>query len=234
LLGWGGGQPVLAQYDTLAWSASDQLLASASSAWDAGFLGTAPLYQLQVDSSGVSYLGQGSSEFNTGGGYIHSDFGTGLIYSDGGVVADPNTAAIVGNYWASGLVAPDSTLNRVFILGQTAAQANTNNYTIESFDEKAFTPVSSITLNNLSGSPHALVRWGSSGLAVLTIGGFNPPGAFLVSGNGMLYLVQDTRFVSSAAARPGLRDADVERVQQRWKRMTAREALAQVHQAAHR
>ena len=39
-----------------------------------------------------------------------------------------------------GLAAPDSSLNRVFILGQTSAQAGTNNYTIQSFDEKALHP----------------------------------------------------------------------------------------------
>jgi len=228
LPGWTAGQTVPAIYDTLAWSASDQLLTSAPSSWDDGMTG--PLYQLQVDSSGVSYLGQGSSVFDLGGGYIHSDYGTNLIYSDGGSVADPITGAIVGNYGASGLVAPDSSLNRVFILGQTAAQANTNSYTIESFDQNAFTPISSITLNNLSGSPIELVRWGNSGLAVLTTGGSADA---YVNGNGMLYLLQDTTFVSSIGPAASDRGAALERVQQRWKRMTTREALARVHQTRH-
>jgi DNA-binding beta-propeller fold protein YncE len=229
--GWAGGQTVPAIYDTLAWSASDQLLTSAASFWDDGMTG--PLNLLQVDSSGVSYLSGGNSVFNTAGGYIHSDFGTNLIYSDGGSVADPTTATVVGNYGASGLVAPDSSLNRVFILGQTAAQANTNNYTIESFDQKAFSPVSSIALNNVSGSPIALARWGLSGLAVLTSGGLAD---ILENGMGMLYLVQDAKFVTSAQAAAGSRvigSAEIdarERVQQRWKRMTAREILARVRQ----
>ena len=94
-------------------------------------------------------------------------FGTGLIYSDCGNVANPTTLATVGTYNAGGLLVPDSSLNRVFILGQTSAQANTNNYTIESFNQTAFTPVSSITLNNLQGIPFAFSRWGASGLAVL-------------------------------------------------------------------
>jgi hypothetical protein len=180
----------------------------------------------------VSYLGAGSSVFNTGRGYIHSDFGTNLIYSDGGSVADPNTGAIVGNYGASGLVAPDSSLNRVFILGQTAAQANTFNFTIQSFDQKTFKLVSSITLSNLSGSPISLARWGGSGLAVLTSGGM----AYVLSGTGMLYLVQDASFVSSAqsaASSTAMGSAEVdatERVQQRWKRMTAREILARARE----
>ncbi|MGB8539055.1 MAG: IPT/TIG domain-containing protein [Acidobacteriaceae bacterium] len=223
LAGWTGGQTVPALYDTLAWSASDQLLTSAPSSWDDGVAG--PLYQLQVASAGVSYLGQGTATFDTGGGYIHSDFGTGLIYSDGGSVADPHSGAVVGSYAASGLAAPDSSLNRVFILGQTAAQANTNNYTIESFDQKAFTPVGSIPLNNVSGSPIALVRWGAAGLAVLTAGGL--PG-ILENGSGMLYVVQATAFVSSMPS-SSVRGAAVERVQQRWKRLTTREILANVH-----
>jgi hypothetical protein len=229
LPGWTGGQTVPALYDTLAWSASDQLLTSAPSSWDDGESG--PLYLLSVDSSGVSYLGQGSAEFDTAGGYLHSDFGTGLIYSDGGNVSDPTTGAIVGTYGASGLVAPDSSLNRTFILGQTAAQANSNNFTIQSFDEKAFTSVSSITLNNLSGNPIALVRWGTTGLAVLTSGGLTD---IAENGSGMLYLVQDSTFVSNAPAMASVRETAVEGVQLRWKRMTVREMLAQTRQTRYR
>ena len=225
LPGWAEGQTVSALYDTLAWSGSDQLLTSAPSSWDDGLSG--PLYRLQVAPSGVSYLGQGTATFDTSGGYIHSDFGTGLIYSDGGSVGDPNSGATVGSYGASGLVAPDSSLNRVFILGQTSAQANTNNFTIESFDQKAFTPVSSITLSNVSGSPIALVRWGTAGLAVLTSGGL--PDVF-ENGSGMLYLLHDAAFVSSMPS-SSMRSATLERVQQRWKRLTTREILAKVHPA---
>ena len=114
-------------------------------------------------------------------------------------MANPSTQTIVGSYNASGLVTPDSSLNRVFILGQTAAQANTNNYTIESFDETAFTPVSSITINNLVGFPIEMIRWGTSGLAILT-DNLGPVIYFsgYTGSQGMLYLIQDTNFVSSA------------------------------------
>jgi hypothetical protein len=181
-----------------------------------------------VNSAGVAYEGEGTAAFETGGGYIHSDFGTGLIYSDGGVVADPNTGAIVGNYGASGLVAPDSSLNRVFILGQTTAQAGTDDFTIESFDEKSFAPVSSITLNNVSGSPIALARWGTTGLAVLTSGGLPD---ILENGSGMLYIVQDAQFVSSAQASGTAQAAAMEPVHRRWKRMTTREMVERARQA---
>jgi len=145
-------------------------------------------------------------------GQIHSDFATGLIYSDEGKVADPTTQAIVGTYNASGLVAPDSSLNRVFILRQTTGQAGTNHYTVQSFDEKAYGALSFITLNNLVGSPTQLVRWGPSGLAILTMNqGSGSP--------GMLYLVQDATFVSSTQVSLPLSKSQ-ELVQRRWKRIS--------------
>jgi hypothetical protein len=221
--GW-GLQPVLSLYDTLAWSASDSLLTSTSSAWDTGG-SDGWLFSLSVNPSGVSYLSNGNAVVSTAGGYLHSDFGTGLIYSDGGQAADPQTGAIVGDYHASGLLVPDSSLNRVFILGQTAAQAATENFTIESFDQKTFAPVSSITLNSISGAPIALARWGSSGLAVLTIGG--DPYVY-ENGFGMLYLISDTGFVSSAKPAVMPKSA-LEPVKLRWKPVPTREMLKTIH-----
>jgi hypothetical protein len=218
-------QTTISGFDTVAWSNSDQLLTSAPSAWDWG--DTGPLAQLQVNSSGVTFLGAGATTFNTAGGYIHSDFGTGLIYSDGGEVANPNSGAIVGNYGASGLVVPDSSLNRVFILGQTAGQANTSNYSIESFDQTAFTPVSSITLTGLAGTPIAFARWGSTGLAVLTMQ--NIPGE-PVNGVGMLYLLQNASFVSSNPASSSLTSNIAKDVRMRWKQISVEKLLERSHQ----
>ncbi len=207
--GWGGSQNV---YDTLAWGASDQILTGAPT--------TGPLSEFQVSQSGAALLATGTASFNKG--ELHSDFGTGLIYSDDGKVADPRTQAIVGSYNASGLVAPDSSLNRVFILGQTQAQTNTNNFTIVSFDEKAYTVVSSITLQNLLGSPIELVRWGNSGLAVLTM---NQGGG---GSQGMLYLVQDTTFVSNAQKAVSSLSGPQELVQQHWERISKADIVKMV------
>ncbi|MES2220405.1 MAG: hypothetical protein V4587_05500, partial [Acidobacteriota bacterium] len=132
LPGWGGFQPIPALFYTLAWGSSDTVLASTPGPEDAGGSTGGPLYELEVSPSGVGYVNQGTATFNPSGVEIHSDSGTGYIYSDDGNVADPMTGAIVGSYNASGLVAPDSSLNRVFILGQTTAQANSNSYTIDS------------------------------------------------------------------------------------------------------
>lgn len=205
--GWVGGNSAVAYYDTLAWGPNDQTLVSRAD-WDVE--PPLPLYGLSVDSSGVSFAGIGPAVFSPG--EIHSDFGTGLIYSDDGNVASPTSLAIVGSYGASGLVAPDSTLDRVFILGQTSAQQNSSSYTIDSFDEQAYTPVSSLTLSNLEGQPFQMVRWGNSGLAVLTSA-------------GMLYLINDAGFVSNAPATGARRAAMKELVQLRWNPLTTRDMI---------
>jgi hypothetical protein len=211
--GWAGGLYPPTIYDELAWSASNQLLTGACFS---GCLNTpfSPFYLFQISPTGAAYVTANPQVFSEG--EIHSDFGTGFIYSDDGNVADPNTQSIVGTYNASGLVAPDSSLNRVFILGQTSEQANTNNFTIESFNENTYALVSSITINNLLGFPFELTRWGASGLAILTT---NPVQVF--TGNtgsaGMLYLIEDTNFVSNADVVAPDRLKPRDRVQRRWK-----------------
>jgi hypothetical protein len=219
--GWGSGLPGPESYMTLAWGASDEILAAAGAG--------GPIFDTQISPSGAVFEGEGSdNSFNSCGGEIHSDFGTGLIYSDCGNVADPTTGATVGTYNASGMVAPDSSLNRVFILGQTTAQAGTNNYTIQSFDEKAYTLVSSITLENLQGTPFGFCRWGTSGLAVLMLA--TP----LASVPGMLYLVQDATFVSSAQRAVSRSAKAPDLVQRRWKCITKADIvkMMQVRNAA--
>jgi hypothetical protein len=204
--GWGGGgQTSSTVYDTLAWSSTDQTLTGASAS---GYNG-GPLSEFQVTQSGASFLAAGTASFNKG--EIHSDFGTGLVYSDDGNVANPTTQAIAGTYGASGLVAPDSSLNRVFILGQTSAQANTNDYTLQSFDQKAYTPVSSIVIKNLQGTPLELVRCGASCLALLTTTGSD-------GSQGRLYLIHDASFVSSNAQQVVAKSQEL--VQQRSRRIS--------------
>jgi hypothetical protein len=202
--GWGTTTVV---EDTLAWGSSDQVL---TGALQSGFNG-GPLSDFQINASGAILVANGTAPFNTG--EIHSDFATGLVYSDDGNVADPATQSVVGTYNASGILVPDSLINRVFILGQTASQAGTSNFTIQSFDEKAYTHISSITLPSLLGTPIELVRWGASGLAVLTA---NQD----VGSPGMLYLIQDTSFVSNAQSIAMRFSSPQELVKRRWKRFS--------------
>lgn len=200
LPGWAVPGNLGEDYNVLAWGNSDAVLASAQNE----NLDLQPLYTIAINSSGATFL-NAYPNFNAQGDEIHSDFGTGLIYSDDGKIGDPVSGAIVGSLNASGLVVPDATLHRVFILGQTAAQSGSDNYTVESFDDKAFTAVSSLALNGVYGSPFCMVRWGSTGLAVLTT-------------DGLVYIVQDSTFVSSAAALNGVHAGIKENVRMLWKR----------------
>jgi hypothetical protein len=95
---------------------------------------------------------------------IHYDAGTGLVYSDAGNAIQPSNGTVVGSYSASGIAVPDSTLERVFILGQTSAQVGTSNYTIQSFDQSKYTPIGSIAIDNVVGKPTALIRWAANRL----------------------------------------------------------------------
>jgi len=112
------------------------------------------------------------------------------VYTDGGQAIQPSNGSIVGDYGASGIALPDSTLDSVFILGQTAAQAGTSNYTIESFDQTKFTAISSITIDNVVGTPTAFIRWGTNGLAFTTLQG--TPTDFTGTGPGQLYIISGT------------------------------------------
>jgi len=99
---------------------------------------------------------------------VHFDLGTKLIYSDNGRVVDPTTGASVGNFNTSGLMVPDSTLNRAFFL---VGPFGSSTLTLESFDLKTFALAGSVTIPNVTGTPQRLVRWGQNGLAFNTNGG---------------------------------------------------------------
>jgi hypothetical protein len=153
---------------------------------------------LGVSSSGVALNQPYSGIVNPYSPTIHFDAGTGLIYTDGGQAIQPSNGSVVGSYGASGIAAPDSGLNTVFILGQTAAQAGTSSYTIEGFDQSTFAAIGSITIANVIGTPTAFIRWGSNGLAFTTHLG--SPADFTGTGPGQLYVLTGD-FVSAADAR---------------------------------
>lgn len=109
-----------------------------------------------------------------------------LAFANAGGVADASVlpAVQVGTYprlaafsYAQ-IVAPDTSLNRVFFMADT----NTNQYNyyadgIVAYNQSTFLPSSIIPLNipttegNTNYSPVDLIRWGQDGLAALTSGG---------------------------------------------------------------
>jgi hypothetical protein len=151
---------------------------------------------LAVGSSGAVLNQHYDGVFSAYSAGIHFDAGTGLVYTDAGQAIQPSNGGIVGSYGASGIVVPDSTLARVFILGQTAAQNGTSDYTIESFDQATFAAIGSITIQNVVGTPTAFIRWGNNGVAFTTRVG--APTDFSGVGPGQLYIISGN-FVQPAS-----------------------------------
>ena len=148
------------------------------------------ILSLSVSANGVT-LNQIFSSNNYLGYRPHFDGGTGYIYSDGGAVTNPANGTQVGNFMASGLMVPDSTLGRAYFLGQTPNQNNYGqsftSYTLQIFDLTHFTLLDSIVIPNVIGLPSQMVRWGASGIAFTTEGGnsqtANAPGmTYIISG----------------------------------------------------
>lgn len=170
--GPGGGGGVL--YDSLQWGADATTLFAANNE-DTGF----DFYTLSVSSSGVT-LGQDfQSVFGSFSNKIHFDPGTNLIYADEGHVVNPSTGLPAGNFNTSGLVVPDASLNTAFFIPNPSG--GSGSVTIESFDQTHFTPVTSITIPGVAGTPTRLIRWGQNGLAFITGGASGQ--VFLVGGN---------------------------------------------------
>jgi hypothetical protein len=183
-------------FDSLQWG-SDATALYAANNEDTGF----DFYTLTVSPSGVVFGNDYGGDFSQFFIHIHYDQGTKLVYADDGHVVVPSTGLPGGLFAASGLMVPDSTLNRAFFLGQTQSQVGSNNFTTESFDLTHFTPVNSITISNVQGNPLRLIRWGTDGLA------FNSSG-------GQIILISGT-FVTSAAP-PVQAHPLIDHVQRTW------------------
>jgi hypothetical protein len=157
-------------YDSLQWGADATALFAANSE-STGF----DFYTLSVTSSGVALSHDSSSVFSSFSNRIHFDSGTKLVYANDGHIVNPTTGTSVGTFNTSGLMVPDSNLNKAFFL----TGIGTSTITITSYDLTLFTKIDSITVNSVVGSPLRLIRWGQNGLAFNTDGGQ----IFLIGGN---------------------------------------------------
>jgi hypothetical protein len=184
-----GFGPTSHVFDSLRWGIDATTLFAANNEDTGG-----DFYTLSVNSTGAVLDNDYFEEFTQFGIRIHFDPGTSLVYSDDGIVVDPSTGLRVGNFEASGLMVPDSTIDAAFFLGRSP------NLTIESFELAHFASTGSIILPNVNGNPLNLIRWGQNGLA------FNTDA-------GQVYLIAGT-FVAQAqqATRPLL-----DHVQRTWK-----------------
>jgi hypothetical protein len=201
-------QSTLFPYSGLKWAGTASTLYAVDQQIPQAFL------VIGVTSSGAVLDQHYDRVFNTYSPGVHYDAGTGLVYTDAGQAIQPSNGTIVGSYGASGIAVPDATLSRVFILGQTAAQTGTSNYTIESFDQANFTPISSITIQNVVGTPTSLIRWGNNGLAFTTRIG--KPADFIVTGPGELYVISGSFVNPSATASRSFANPQLLPVQRTW------------------
>jgi hypothetical protein len=190
-------------FDAIRWAADDSTLYGSG----------VGLSTFSVDNSGILLASSDNLLFNGLYANFQYDSGTGYIYDDNGRVIDPKSGTLVGNLDSTGITIVDSTINKVFILGQTTGQRGTRDYTVASFDATTFQPVSSVTIPSMVDSPLRMVRWGASGLAVITYedaaeAGGDPPGA--------LYLLDSPTFVKASKA--SQTDPAFEAVQRTWRR----------------
>jgi len=115
---------------------------------------------MSVGESGVSVIDVTQGLIS--GYHVDIEFDAGLIYATSGRVVDPETLTLAGTYGASGLIEPDSTIDRTFFLTEN---------TLLAFDQDTFAPAGSLDIEGITGTPSSLIRWGGDGLAFRTSSG---------------------------------------------------------------
>src|ERR1700722_3201983 len=103
-----GFGPTLHLFDSIQWG-SDATALYAANNENTGL----DFYTLTVNPTGIVFGNDYFQEFAEFGVRIHYDSGKKLVYSDDGLVINPLDGSQVGNFNASGLMIPDSTLNTV-------------------------------------------------------------------------------------------------------------------------
>jgi hypothetical protein len=132
------------------------------------------LQEFAVDSNGVTLQADYDRAFPTPAGRIHYDFGTAIIYGDGGNTMIPATGVPAGHFNSLGVMTPDGALDAAFFV----EQETDGSYNLVTFDLAQFTPVAYLPLASFTGLAERVLRWGSNGLAIGT-----PAGVYFVNGN---------------------------------------------------
>ena len=179
-------------FDTIQWNANATEMFAANNE-DTGF----DFYTVPVTASGFGKVTDFPGLAEGFGEAIHFDNVTGDVYDDNGAIIDPSAGMQIGIFGASGLMIPDGTVGKAFILSASIEGA-AGTATLTSFDMQRFTPIAMATLSNIAGSPSHLIRWGPNGLAFTTTnnsGQTTAPGAvYILSGS----------FVSSGGTAPSI------------------------------
>ncbi|MGA3237357.1 MAG: IPT/TIG domain-containing protein [Bryobacteraceae bacterium] len=150
-------------FDSIQWN-SDASVMFAANNEDTGF----DFYTIPVTASGFGKVTDYGGLAGGFGSAIHFDRVTKYVYDDNGAIIDPVAGAKVGVFDASGLMTPDGSLGTAFFLGQSFEAYGSGTYTVTSFNMQRLTPIATVTISNVIGSPTHLIRWGSNGLAFTT------------------------------------------------------------------
>lgn len=179
-------------FDSIQWNtAANEMYALDNE--DTGF----NFYSIPVNAQGFGTVTSYGALAGGFGDELHYDATTQLLYTNDGVVIDPSTGTKIGEFSASGLAVPDGKNGVIYFLGTSSF--GSQNYSIESFDINHFTPIASLPVNNVVGTPTHFIRWGTNGLAFTTTS-TNSTG----TPNGEVYLISGS-FVSAnfrPAAKP--------------------------------
>ncbi|HEU4636414.1 MAG TPA: hypothetical protein VFS41_09570 [Edaphobacter sp.] len=133
-------------------------------------------YLMSVTSLGVQLQKQ-SSDSGSLGRRLHFDATTNYIYSDSGNVIDPATGGVVasfplnsvqGGFNGTSIMVPDGRLNIAYFFGQTADNQTLNAYVLAAFDLTHHNLLGAVQVGSVLRTPLKILRWGTSGLAVLT------------------------------------------------------------------
>lgn len=118
---------------------------------------------LTVNASGIS---QDWTQKLFSGFNLDIAYHAGLVYTTSGVIVDPAVPSVAATLsGASGPVAVDASFGEAYF----ATTANA----VAVYDLSTFGFERSVTVSGVGGTPLRLVRWGASGLAVLTATGVN-------------------------------------------------------------
>jgi hypothetical protein len=157
-------------FNTIQWGSDATRIFAADTADD-----DFDFYSISVNTSGAMLDHNFGSRFEFFDARIHFDSGTSLIYSDEGPSVDSNGVPS-GAFAAFALfdslptaMIPDSSLGTAFFAGQN--QSENGPMSLQSFDLPHFSPITSISLPNVTGNPTRLIRWAQNGLAFITDNG---------------------------------------------------------------
>jgi hypothetical protein len=143
-----------------------------------------------VTSAGFTYYNYSQYTTSTLNHFGAFKINGGLAFANAGGVANPSTTPATqlgyfgpinsNNYTYYQVVEPDTSLSRVFFLGNTSTSTNYSSSVdgIIAYNQNTFLPSSVVSLNmaategnNTSFTAVDLIRWGQDGLAALTSGG---------------------------------------------------------------